>query len=105
MAVPAIGNLAPWIQGATDGVAVTYLPIQSGNSILASRISHLSQWSDEPKEGAIVPGHSIGPVALGMSIQKAREAAFIFEKQTRCNIDLLAAHDVVIAAGTLGPRA
>ncbi|HLY22076.1 MAG TPA: hypothetical protein VKT83_06365 [bacterium] len=100
MAVPAIGNFAPWIEGVTDGVAVAYLPIQSENSMSASGISHLSQWSDEPAEGAIVPGRSIGPVALGMSIQKAREAASIFGKQTRCSIDLLAAHEVVIAAGT-----
>jgi hypothetical protein len=100
MGTPAIGNLAPWIEGSRDGVAVAYLPIQSGNSMLASGISHLPQWSGEPTESAIVLGRSIGPVALGMPIQKAREAASTFEKQTRCNIDLLAAHDVVIAAGT-----
>ena len=51
-------------------------------------------------ENAIIPGHSVGPVTLGMPARAARAAAIRFERTTGCGIDLLVAHDVVLAAGS-----
>lgn len=100
MVVPSIGNLARWSPGPTRGIVVTYLPIQSMDLVPVSSIGQLAPWSGESSEAAIVPGRSIGPVTLGMPIYKARETAALFEYQTGCNIDLLAARGVVIAAGS-----
>lgn len=51
-------------------------------------------------ETAIIPGHSVGPVTLGMPAGAARVAAARFEQTTGCSIDLLVAHGAVTAAGS-----
>lgn len=54
----------------------------------------------QPAETAIVPGHSVGPITLGMPVREARAAAARFEHATGCDIDLLVAGGVVVAAGS-----
>lgn len=49
---------------------------------------------------AVVPGHSFGPVMLGMPANAARAVAARFERTTGCAIDLLVAGAGVIAAGS-----
>jgi hypothetical protein len=54
----------------------------------------------QSNETAIIPGHSFGPVTVGMPARAARVAATRFERTTGCGIDLLVAHDVIAAAGS-----
>ncbi len=60
----------------------------------------VSQAQGQPIGTAIVPGHALGPVALGMPAGEARRIAAQFTRATGCDIDLLVARGVVIAAGS-----
>lgn len=99
-AVPAVGFFAPWNEGPARGTVVTYLPVQTTAVTTVPTLNPRAQWNGELAETAIAPGHSFGPVMLGMPIDEAQARAARFERQTGCNIDLLAAEGVVIAAGS-----
>jgi hypothetical protein len=54
----------------------------------------------QPAGTTIVPGRALGPVTLGMPAGQARRVVAQFNRATGCDIDLLVARGVVIAAGS-----
>lgn len=90
-----------------NGGFVRYLAVQAAASTSVPPIGYLASVPASAAMTpirvitmAIVPGSSLGPVALGMLGGLARRAAIRFEHETGCEIDLLMARGVVVAAGS-----